>query len=247
MIINNRLRKYITPELIFLVYFWGFVFLRPLIITLPQYSTVILIMFASSLLSISFLFTIRREVIFKNYTIIMLVLCIFFFDIIFRINSYTLSYLYDYVIYGIIPIHFISQINSFERLVKQFSIFSSVAFIIFASDPLFGYRIFNDYMNYGFLFALPSYMGIHIGRKYLGHKWMFIIEIISLFCLVIFSNRSVLLSLFLFIVTLEIVHVKISPKKIAKIIFSSFSVIFLLIYLEKITNWLIFKLLHYEL
>ena len=242
---KNRLKKHITPELIFLVYFWGFAFLRPLIITFPEYSTAILILFAFSLLSISFLMTTRRKVIIKNYALIMLVLSVIFFDVMFRMNSYTLNYLYDFVIYGIIPIHLISQISSFERVVNQFSIFSSVMFIIFASDPIFDYRVFNDYMNYGFLFALPSYMGIHIGRKYLGHKWMFILEIISLFCLVIFSNRSVLLSLFLFIVTLEIIHVKITAKKLARIVLSSFVVVFPLIYIEQITNWLSIKLSNY--
>jgi O-antigen ligase len=100
-------------------------------------------------------------------------------------------------------------------------------------------------MNYGFLFALPSYMGIHIGRKYLGHKWMFILEIISLFCLVIFSNRSVLLSLFMFIVALEMIHMKITAKKLAGIVLSSFAIFFPLVYIEKITNWLSIKLSNY--
>ena len=136
---------------------------------------------------------------------------------IFRSNEYITKYMYDFTIYGVIPVFLISQIKDTELVLRYFSFFSLVTFLMYCSDPLNGYAVFGDYMAFGYNFSLSAYYGLFLGRKYLNYKWMLPFEILCLLDVIIFANRSAALSIIALWIILELVYEKRTYKEKIKL------------------------------
>lgn len=190
-----------TPELIFVLYYWGFVFLRPLLNENPLYSSLILLGYTFVLVISLFLkFQFSEYKINEKVVYFALIILVFFsIDSCLRWNEISFIYLYQYVYSGLIPLFFLSAVNDYEKLLKYFSFFSVFAFLLFGNDPLDGYPLFADYMEYGFRLVLPAFLGVFIGFHYFKIKWMLFFEILIFVSIVFFANRSSLMAVILFI------------------------------------------------
>jgi len=227
----------VTHELLFVLYFWGFTMLRPILQIFPDKSRFILLVFATILLIISLFKILSSGIVIKGYKLIAGVLFVLLCDLLFRPNIYTSQFIYEFIIYGLIPIHLLSQVKDTTKLLKTYSFFSVIVFILFFIDPFIDYATMEDYMTFGFSFALPAYFGLYIGRKIFGFKWILPIELICLLELVVFANRSTILSVVLLWVILEIFYVKRSIKKSVRIIVAISSFPLFLFFLQDILNW----------
>lgn len=193
--------KYI-PEYLFVIYFWGFVFIKPILQNYPQNSTTILLLF-SIIIAITFIIyaLYNNDLgIRKSAALISIMFIIFMIDATVRNNPTSFEYLSNFAYRALLPVFILSKVRDTQVLLRAFVYMSILAFILFGADPLRGYPIFGEYMNYGFMLALPAFLGIFLGFHYFKIKWMITLEVIALIAIVIFSNRSILMNALLFII-----------------------------------------------
>lgn len=249
MITFNNKNNIINDEIIFIMYFWGFTLFKPILRRFESYSTYILLLYVISILFFSYLNKIRLMSIKINRSFLVLLVVVFVFlsDFLIRPNDYINQYMYDFIIYGIIPIYLFSQISNYKKLLKYYSIVSLIMFILFFSDPFNGYTLFINYMSFGFDLVLPAYFGLYIGRRFFNYKWMFLFEVACFLEVVFFANRSAMLSAIIFFFIMEFFRMqkskKVSRKKIMFIVllilvFAIIGVIFIKEILENLVSLL---------
>jgi len=195
------LRKIAIPELLFNLYFWGVVMLRPFLQDNLNESTLILTLFVFVLLCGFLVYAmVNRDQRVELPVVVMgLTGIIFFADAVFRVNSRSFILLYEFIYFGVVPVVLLSKVRQVKILLTYFSYFAVAAFFIYGIDPLNGYAVFSDYMGYGYKLALPAFLGIFIGFHYLRIKWMIVFEVIAFLFLMMFANRSALLTAVTFI------------------------------------------------
>ena len=191
----------LSQELLVVLYIWGFTFLKPLLQNNLAFSTVILFFYSFFIIILSIIKI--KKIKIKSLKLVFIVFIIFVLDALFRFNEYTLQYFYEFIIYAIIPIYLISQIKDPKLFLKIFAYISVLAVILFGADPLNDYEIFQDYMPYGFELALPAFLGVHLGRRFLKIRWMLLFEIITLVLIYLFASRSPILGVILFLFLTE--------------------------------------------
>jgi len=209
----KRSRRKVTSELIFVLYFWRVVILKPITKALSGRvsGTYIILIFAAVLFGIELIkyltsarknkrlewpsISLPREPIYYIFIVAYLILTI---DWIFRPNSYGSGYFNQLLFYGVIPAILLLQIKDVSKLLRIYSVFSIVLFIIWGLDPLFDYYFFGSYMTFGFQLALPAYFGINIARTYFKKKPIIILEILALIDIAVFANRSCILCILLY-------------------------------------------------
>jgi O-antigen ligase len=197
--VKTTLKKF-NPELIFVSYFWGFILLRPLLQAFESISTIILFTYVLILISIFMvgMILMKESSLGEAVFLVLFFLFFFFLDAIFRNNNNSYDYIYKYVYCGVIPVLFLSKIRNVDKLLKYFIWFSLFSFLLYGADPLLGNKIFSGYMDYGFNLVMPAFFGLFIGCHYFRLRWLIVFELICLSCILIFANRSALLSVVLF-------------------------------------------------
>lgn len=232
------MKRYYNPkvyiyELIFVLYFWGFVLLRPILQYFQSYSTLILSLYTFTLLIffVSYIIAKKNIKLGESVFFILTFFIIFFFDSIIRYNAYSFKYLYKFIYCGILPVLFLSKIKNIEKLIYYYVFFSLLAFILLGGDPIHGFRIFSDYMDYGFNLGLPVFIGLFLGYKYFKFKWMIFFLILNFLSILIYSNKSSLLTVIVFVFIYYLFIDPISKKRIVKLIIP-ISIILLLIYIN---------------
>jgi hypothetical protein len=185
-----------NPELLFVIYYWGFILLRPFLQAFETKSSVILFVFVLALFSFFLVGMILRKEAKIGKAVFLVVIFFLFFllDSVFRHTIFSNEYIYKFVYSGIIPVLFLSKIRDALKTLKYFTWFSLFAFFLFGADPLSGYKVFTDYMDYGFSLAMPAFFGIFLGYHFFKIRCMLIFEILCFFCILLFANRSSLLS-----------------------------------------------------
>lgn len=242
-----NLKYLITEELLFVLYFWGFVLLRPLLQIFPDRSTVILFMFALIIMIVSFYKMLNSKILARTYSIIYFVIFVLLFDMLFRPNGLIITYIYEFLIYGAISIHLLAQVKDSRLLIKLYALFSVVVFIMYFTDPFNGYFIFGDYMTFGFNFALPAYYGLYLGRKVFNNKWYLILEIICLVEIIVFANRSAILGVVFLWLIYNFIYEKGKKEKIIKFISLLALFIILLTSMNYLLNVAVDVMRHFDL
>lgn len=190
--------KIAIPELIFVIYFWGFVLLRQLSL---MYGPIVLITF-SLLLMCFFVFCMLTTNDMKwdrsILNIVFLYSGLFIADAALRNNAYSFNYLYQYMYSGLVPIIFLSKVRNAKKLLYYYSCFSVVAFFLYMRAPFNGYDPFSDYMDFGLNFALPAFLGLFLFYHYFKVKWMIVLEVCCFLLLIFFANRSASLTAIFF-------------------------------------------------
>ena len=225
--------------MLFVMYFWGFTLLRPILQRYESFSTHILFVYALVILSISLILRFRSSIVIHSYILLFGVVCILLCDLLFRPNEYITKYIYEFIIYGIIPVHLISQITDTKKLLKLYTFVSLFSFLLYFRDPLNGYVIFADYMSFGFNLAVPAYFGLYIGRRFLSYKWLLVFEVVCLIEIIVFANRSSMISIAVFWILIELFCSRRSKKSRIKIVMALLCLAIGLFMLEDILSFLI--------
>jgi len=236
------------PAFIYALYFWGFVLLRTTLQKYQSSSTIILAGFVSVLFALFIINRIvNKDLRFSNeYLLIIGVLIVTTIDVAFRYNPYIYKYIYQFVYSGLIPIILLSRLKNAKMVVFYYSWFSVLAFILLWDDPLNGFLVFSGYMDFGFNLALPAFIGFFIGFHYFRFKLMLLLEIICFLEIIVFANRSVMISIILFILLYYLLTMNNFRRYISHIIFP-FSTVIIVVYLNLLDiiffiNKLLFKM-----
>lgn len=162
--------------------------------------------------------------------LIISVYSIFFLDFIFRPNSVTLKYFYNFLVYGgNFCIIIYSQILNKSNLVKLYCFFTNLIFIAYCYEPFFDYPSLGNYMMFGFNIVLPAFIGAYIAKNYFKKRFFVILEIVTLIYLLIYTNRSSFLTAIGFIIMYTIFIEKLRGKKLFSfIIFMAIGIICIL-------------------
>src|SRR5699024_4763447 len=99
----------------------------------------------------------------KSFFMIFIMIIMIFISISKSNNSIVYTRLYEFLIYGVIPVSIFSQIRDFKPFLDTYVKLSVIIFLIYILDPLNQYFLTGSYMVYGFQAILPAFFGIHIG------------------------------------------------------------------------------------
>ncbi|MFL2116461.1 O-antigen ligase family protein [Marinilactibacillus psychrotolerans] len=200
------------------VYMWMFIILRVVWKFSDKYSTIILGGIAVTIIITSMIKSNRylNKSFFKGFILISLFLFILLVNVLLHNNDVILTRMYEFIIYGAIPIVLLSQITDFEPFFKTYVYMSIFVFLLYVTDPLNQYYFSTSYMVYGYQAILPAFFGLHIGRTKYKYKFLLILEIISIIMLIAFGNRMASISALLFVFVVDILYTKMTIKKLFK-------------------------------
>lgn len=229
------LKKEKINTILFILYFWSFVVLKPIIIFFPNYSTFIISFIIFVILIVSLLVNKGNVVVNKAYILPITLLCLSLFDLVFRLNSYTTKYIIELVFYAFFSIYLVSMIRDYKYFIEYMFKISIIVFIFFGLDPLNDYYYFDNYMGYGFNLILPVFLATHFFKLQSKSKFYALLEIFILLMLIVFSNRSVIVS----VITLYLIELLYRNKSLYKKIFYSLLGLLFLINLDIIVSTLL--------
>ena len=207
-------------ELLFSIYIFLFILTRIILITYSEYSKIILFVITSCILLISVTYNWwkNKKIVFdKIYAIILIVTSILYIlSKVFNNNKWIDTYIYEFLIYGVITMYLYTQIKCKRTALKYIIIISTILKCMYALEPFIGYKYTTGYMQFGFMCILPAFCAIYIGRKIFEWKFLLIFEIISFLELLFFANRGSILTALFFIILIDIIYERFSWKIIAK-------------------------------
>ena len=209
-------------EFLFVYYILSFHILKPLRFMLNNFYTMLLLV--NTVIVLYFLWKNNNCILRKTIIYIIFINLILIFNLIsyfFEKNIYFLDYIYNFILYGIIPIILFSYVKNFEKILYYFSFFSVILFLIYSIEPFYNYFISGTYMTFGFGGIMYSYIGLVLYRKVFHIKKYFVFEILSIILIFIFGNKGASMVVILFTIMLEIL-ICIKDKKKKKIILMIF-------------------------
>lgn len=159
MINSSLYDKASINSILISIYYFSFVFLKPITTAYSNYSTIIMGFFAL-LIVVVFLLNNRLKInrlLFMHYAfLVLLFTTIFLFQIVFFYNSNLLNYAKDYLIFGVITGFLTTGYIDYNSLIKYWSLIGVVVGVIFCVDPFLNYRLFGNYLSFGYTCLLPS-------------------------------------------------------------------------------------------
>ena len=226
----------ISSELSFVLYFWGFMILRPILLLAGQFSFMILLSYALMLIVAPIVTNRKCKINLNLLAIIAAYALAITIDLLVRSNSAIKSSITEYIIYGVIPMFLLSQVSNIKLLIDYFSRFSVVILFAYGWTPFADYMFFAEYMDFGFNFALPVFLGIATGRRLFNRKWLFF-EILALgVCL--FASRSILLSIGFYYLYIYIIKGENTKKRLIYLITIGLACLVIYIYRRPIVVYL---------
>ncbi|WP_394172408.1 O-antigen ligase family protein [Guptibacillus hwajinpoensis] len=203
------------------IYLWMFIVLRIVWAFNSNYSTIILGIISILIICVSIINSEKfiNITFLKGIIIFSSVIFFLLIDMLFRNNEILNVRLYEFLIYGVIPILLLSQIRNFGEFFKTYVIFSVIVFFVYVLDPINQYFLSSSYMVYGFQAMLPAFMGLHIGRKEFGLKPLIILEIMAFIMMLFFGNRMAGIAALIFVILIDLLYKRRSAKKNIKYFF----------------------------
>lgn len=210
---KNKTKKIGNCERTLATYMVLFAALKPITTSLPQYSTLILA--ACAIMLVLFVLFSSKTLSF-SMGFVSIVFCVFMFllaDVLFRPNSSQSELLYNFLIYGVLPLFLLSKVEDVKQLAYAYAWLTVIVGIVYLVDPLNSYKWSSNYMTFGFSAMLPAVCGclimIHMFEKKKFWCPMLIFALASL----IFANKGVFLSEIAMIATAYILFTKNSTKR----------------------------------
>ncbi|MDN7226400.1 O-antigen ligase family protein [Planococcus sp. N064] len=230
-------------EFLLIFYLWSFTLLKPVLGVFQDYSTIILFIVTLIIVCLSIIYNlfwrIDNSKVFKWIPFVSTMMLIFMLDIILRHNTFIFLVIYDFAIFGVIPILLYAQVKDHEKMLKYYVNFSIIIFIAYGLDPFNEYSIFGDYMSYGYGMAMPAYFGLYIGRRFFKIRWVLILEVCCFILIIVFANKGAVLSVVCFILLMNILMNKKDLKVILLYFYSGLAVLFISFNMMKIIDVLI--------
>lgn len=188
--------KRLSTELLFTIYTFVFVLLRPIFYLTDFNSTLLLALSGIVILALYF---VRAPFLNVNKMLILLVICLSYLLIygtqkIITPNSLMNQYFANFVIYTVIPLFLLQNVKDFGKVLLHYYHLSIIVGILIGLDPLFEYRFTGDYMQYGFNMLMFSYAGLLIGVSYFNKRILWIPIAIELVFIAFWGNKGALLA-----------------------------------------------------
>lgn len=140
------------------------------------------------------------------FQITILILFLFLFDAVGRYNDSLFDHVYNFFLYAVLPISFLSNVRDFGAVLWYYSVLSVVNGIIYLYDPLANYVVSGGYMPFGFNVMLPAIVGSSFLFFYFQKKLALLLILFFLLFSFIFSNKGATLTAIL-IVAISYVYI----------------------------------------
>lgn len=199
----NDIKSLKINEFLFALYYFSFSLLKPITTNIQKHSTFVLLFF-SIFIFIIWMYKNRNialnSVLCIQSCFLLILILIFLFNFLLYKNSLIILAIYNFVIYGLLPILFISNIKSYYHLMKYWSYISCFIGFLFLIDPLIEYRWSGGYMTFGFEVMLPAFAGTLILSLIYNKKYCFLLSLVFLLELIIFANKGAIITAIVFFI-----------------------------------------------
>ena len=155
------------------------------------------------------------------YLPLILMLALYMISLFFAPNEYGNAFFREFLLYCLSGAIIISTVREYKAFIKMYCWFSFWIFIICAPLPFLsgsfsyhGMSYFESGMVYGDWVVCPCFFGLYLLRKQFDRKIMIVLEMIDLFLVALFANRTSLLSVMLFVMLYELIIQKRRDKKV---------------------------------
>ena len=154
-------KKTITAEFIFVLYFFGFATLRPIVFLAQSKSTLVIFAFIliTVLLSLFNSHTFNKNSFFKWLVISALAVFILYFSP----KEIRSTYMMNFFMYGVLPLFLLLNVDDYELVLQWVVRFSCLNGIVLILDPFFDYQLNGTYMSYGLNMLVFSLSGLIVG------------------------------------------------------------------------------------
>lgn len=194
---KNKTRL-ISDELVFSIAFFITAILKPLTV-IVAHSTLLLslsylLLYCIVLFRNSFRLNFSGK---KSGLVIIVLICVgFTFDILVRNNSMTASLFYDFFRCGIIPFFFFLYVKDYNKLLFTWAVIAMFVGLMYCIEPLNGYHLTGNYMQFGYGEMLPALMGTLILIYFFEKKWAICVLVFFFAELCLFANKGAILTAF---------------------------------------------------
>ena len=215
---KNKITKTGKSEIAMAVYMVLFTALKPITTAFSQYSTLILALSVAIIL-LFVLFNSRTLSLKTSFvTIIFFIFGLLLIDVLFRSNSSQGELLYNFFIYGFVPLFLLSKIEDIRIFTHSYALMAVVIGLVYLIDPLNSYKWSSNYMTFGFSSMLPAVLGCLIMIHMFNKRYFWVFMVLFLFASLIFANKGVFLSEIIMIATSYILFTKNFVKRLAMIL-----------------------------
>lgn len=149
------------------------------------------------------------------FRILSIALFLFLLDAVGRYSDSLFEHVYNFCLYAVLPIAFLSNVRNFVAVLWYYSIFSIANGFIYLFDPLLEYSISGGYMPFGFNVMLPAIAGCSLLFFYFQKKFALLLMLFFLLFSFIFSNKGATLTAIL-IVAMSYIYIPYGGKKSKK-------------------------------
>lgn len=181
-------------EFFLALYLILFPILKIFTVNYTEKSTIILAITVTSLLIIWGISNICCDKkIFINCKLLLFIIIIYsiiFLDMLMRNNILKMEYIYNFTIYGVIPILLVSKVKNYEKLLTYYSALTIINGIMYLYDPLNSYKYTGNYMDFGFSYMLPAFVGSVILYSVYKKKYSLILMLIFFVEILIYANKG---------------------------------------------------------
>lgn len=207
--------RLISDELFFSIAFFLTAILKPITV-MVSYSALLLLfayltLFAVVIIRNNFKLFLSGK---NGVLAIILIVCILFaFDIIFRKNSTTLSLFNDFLRCGIIPFLFLLYVKDYNKLLYTWAIMAICVGVMYCTEPINGYHLTGNYMQFGYGEMLPAFLGALILIYFFKYKWIFILAVFFFIELCVFANKGAIVTASVSVIVIILLSKrKVEPK-----------------------------------
>lgn len=189
--------KIFSPELFFVLYYFSFTILRPILLSVGTGSTAVLIITVLLLVVLSLLsfkFRLNLHNLGKSVILIIFLSLLFCFDFLFRGNNFLVDYYYYFAVYGILAIFMMINITDYKRLLLYWVVCSSIVGVMYLTDPFSSYKWSGGYMPFGFDIMLPAFSGACVLFNLYKKRFALLLMIVFFIELVIFGNKGAIVA-----------------------------------------------------
>ncbi|MBQ4091549.1 MAG: O-antigen ligase family protein [Clostridia bacterium] len=163
-----------TAEFLFALYCFAFAFAKPVTTAVGGLSTLVLLGVALVILLV-YIFTNIGDLNFLNllkFIAFFLLMAAFFgFNVLFAGNAVVYAHIYNFIIYGLIPIFLLINVRDYARVLKYWCYIGMIQGCMFLIDPFVGYQWSGGYMQLGFNHLLPAFAASVVIWLYYEKKW----------------------------------------------------------------------------
>ena len=185
-------------EMFLSMYLFIFSFIKPVLINNSDKSTLILTVTIGILIGVwlllEMIITKTITISVKSIMFIIIIYLILFCESILRPNIMIKNFLYQFTIYGAIPILLCSKVENYKKLLEYYAAFSIINGTIYFFDPWNSYKLSGDYMNFGFCQMLPAFAGSIIVFNIFKKKYGILLMLIFFVQIFLYANKGATIS-----------------------------------------------------